>query len=246
VLSETEKRKYHRQIMIDEVGIEGQEKLKSSCVMIAGAGGLGSPAALFLAAAGIGRIRVIDNDKVELSNLNRQILHGQHDIGMRKCDSARMTLTRMNPDIMVEGLFETLSKDTVRRLAGDCHLIIDAMDNLPVRYLLNEAALKLDIPLIHGAVRGFEGRVTTIIPGRTACLGCISRGAPPAEVFPVIGVAPAVIGSIQAAEAVKYITGAGDLLANRLLTYDGLRSTFTEFKLNKNPHCQYCGQRSIA
>jgi adenylyltransferase/sulfurtransferase len=246
VLSETEKRKYHRQIMIDEIGNEGQEKLKSSCVMIAGAGGLGSPAALYLAAAGLGRIRVVDNDKVEMSNLNRQILHGQEDIGMRKCDSARISLARMNPDVTVEGLFETLSKDNVRRLAEDCHLIIDAMDNFPVRYLLNEVALKLNIPLVHGAVRGFEGRVTTIIPGETACLGCISRGAPPTEVFPVIGMAPAVIGSIQAAEAVKYITGAGELLTNRLLAYDGLRSIFTEFKLNKNPQCQYCGHRSIA
>ena len=246
MLSENEKRKYQRQTMIDEIGNEGQEKLKSACVMIAGAGGLGSPIALYLAAAGIGRIRVVDNDRVEMSNLNRQILHGQADIGMRKCDSAQITLARMNPDVNVEGLFETLSKDNVRRLAEDCHLIIDAMDNLPVRYLLNETALKLNIPLIHGAVRGFEGRVTTIIPGETACLGCISRGAPPAEVFPVIGVAPAVIGSIQAAEAVKYITGAGELLTNRLLAYDGLGSTFTEFKLNKNPKCQYCGQRSIA
>jgi adenylyltransferase/sulfurtransferase len=246
MLSENEKRKYHRQIMIDEIGIEGQAKLKSACVMIAGAGGLGSPTALFLAAAGLGRIRVVDNDRVEMSNLNRQILHGQADIGRRKCDSARTTLTRMNPDVAVEGLFETLSKDNVRRLAEDCHLIIDAMDNLPTRYLLNKAALELNIPLIHGAVRGFEGRVTTIIPGETACLGCVSRGAPPDEMFPVIGVAPAVIGSIQAAEAVKYITGAGELLTNRLLTYDGLKSTFTEFKLNKNPQCQYCGQRSSA
>lgn len=245
MLTENEKRKYHRQIIIDEIGSEGQEKLKSACVMIAGAGGLGSPIALYLAAAGIGRIRVVDNDKVEMSNLNRQILHGQEDIGMRKCDSARMTLTRMNPDVTVEGIYETLSKDNVLPLAEGCHLIIDAMDNLPVRYLLNEAALKLDIPLIHGAVRGFEGRTTTIIPGKTACLGCISRGPLPAEVFPVIGVAPAVIGSIQATEAVKYITGAGELLTNRLLAYDGLRSTFTEFKLNKNPQCQYCGQRSI-
>ena len=246
MLSENEKRKYHRQIMIGEIGNEGQEKLKSACVMIAGAGGLGSPTALYLAAAGIGRIRVVDNDTVEMSKLNRQILHGQDDIGMRKCDSAQVTLARLNPDATVEGVFETLSKDNVRPLAEDCHLIIDAMDNLPVRYLLNKTALKLGIPMIHGAVRGFEGRVTTIIPGETACLGCISRGAPPAEVFPVIGVAPAVIGSIQAAEAVKYITGAGELLTNRLLAYDGLGSTFTEFKLNKNPKCQYCGQRSIA
>jgi adenylyltransferase/sulfurtransferase len=246
MLTENEKSKYHRQIIIDEIGHAGQEKLKSASVMIAGAGGLGSPVALYLAAAGIGRIRIVDDDKVEVSNLNRQILHGQEDIGMRKCDSARNTLTRINPDVSVEGIFETLSKDNVRRSAEDCHLIIDAMDNLPVRYLLNEAAMKLDIPLIHGAVRGFEGRTTTIIPGETACLGCISRGVPPSEVFPVIGVAPAVIGSIQAAEAVKYITGAGELLTNRLLAYDGLRSTFTEFKLKKNPQCPYCGQRSIA
>jgi adenylyltransferase/sulfurtransferase len=179
---------------------------------------------------------------VELSNLNRQILHWDRDISSSKVDSAAGKLGDMNKDIRVEAINDTINENNVSEIVGDCDVIIDAMDNLETRYLLNEAALKHGIPLMHGAVYGLEGRATTIIPGKTACLRCIYRGNIPKEKFPVIGTTPAVIGSIQATEAIKYITGIGKLLADRLLVYDGLNMKFSEFKLKRHPDCEHCGK----
>jgi adenylyltransferase/sulfurtransferase len=227
--------------MISGIGQEGQEKLKRARVVIAGAGGLGSPIAIYLTAAGIGMIRVIDHDRVALSNLNRQILHWEEDVGRKKVDSARTKLRNLNSTVEIQAIAETITEENISELVGGCDVIVDAMDNLPTRYILNRRAVETNIPFIHGAVNGFEGRVMTVIPGETACLRCMYRGLVPQEKFPVIGVAPAVIGSIQATEVIKYLVGIGNLLTNRLLIYDGLKATFSEFRLNKNPDCDHCG-----
>ena len=244
MLTPEERERYDRQIMIGELGQEGQEKLKRSRVALAGAGGLGSPIAVYLTAAGIGKIRVIDHDVVALSNLNRQILYWEEDIGRKKVDSARIKLRNLNSAVEIEAIPETLTESNASTLVGECDVIVDGMDNLPTRYILNRCAIEKNIPFFHGAVRGFEGRVMTIIPGKTACLRCLYRGQVPQEKFPVIGVVPAVIGSIQATEVIKYLTGIGRLLTNRLLMYDGLKATFTEFTINKNPNCDHCGAGS--
>ena len=241
MLTPGERERYDRQIMIGEIGQEGQEKLKRSRVVITGTGGLGSPIAIYLTTAGIGMIRVIDHDQVALSNLNRQILHWEEDIGRKKVDSARTKLRNLNSAVEIEAIAETITEGNVSQLVDGCDVIVDAMDNLPTRYILNRCAIEKNIPFFHGAVNGFEGRVMTIIPGETACLRCMYRGPVPQEKFPVIGVAPAVIGSIQATEVIKYLVGIGKLLTNRLLIYDGLRATFSEFTVNKNPNCDHCG-----
>jgi adenylyltransferase/sulfurtransferase len=236
--------RYDRQIMIDGFGEEGQEKLKMARVFIAGSGGLGSPVAIYLTAAGVGEIRIVDHDRIELSNLNRQILHWEKNMGMKKVDSAAEKLSQLNRGVQIEALAETITEDNILRLVADYDLIVDAMDNMPVRYLLNKAAIEKGIPFFHGAVSGFEGRAMTIIPGKTACLNCLYRGAanPKKEKFPVIGVTPAVIGCIQATEAIKYILGMGELMTNRLLIYNGLEMSFTELKVNRSQDCLHCGQ----
>jgi molybdopterin/thiamine biosynthesis adenylyltransferase len=241
MLTPSERERYDRQIMIGEIGQEGQGKLKRSRVVIAGAGGLGSPIAIYLTAAGIGMIRMIDHDQVTLSNLNRQILHWEEDIGRKKVDSARTKLKNLNSAVEIEAVAETITEGNVSQLVDGCDVIVDAMDSLPTRYILNRCAIEKNIPFFHGAVNGFEGRVMTIIPGETACLRCMYRGPVPPEKFPVIGVAPAVIGSIQATEVIKYLVGIGKLLTNRLLIYDGLKVSFSEFTVNKKPDCDHCG-----
>jgi len=228
-------------MMMEEMGQEGQGKLKRSRVFIAGAGGLGSPVAIYLTAVGIGMIRVIDRDQVVLSNLNRQILHWEEDIGRKKVDSAKAKLRNLNSGVEIEAIAETITEGNVSQLVAGCDVIVDAMDNLPTRHILNRCAIEKNVPFVHGAVNGFGGRVMTIIPGQTACLRCMYRGPVPQEKFPVIGVAPAVIGSIQAAEVIKYLVGIGKLLTNRLLIYDGLKAAFSEFTVNKNPNCDHCG-----
>ena len=244
MLTPSERERYDRQIMIGEIGQEGQGKLKRSRVVIAGAGGLGSPIAIYLTAAGIGTIRMIDHDQVALSNLNRQVLHWEEDIGRKKVDSARLKLRNLNSEVEIETIAETITEGNVSQLVNGCDVIVDATDNLPTRYILNRCAVERNIPFFHGAVNAFEGRVMTIIPGETACLRCMYRGPVPQEKFPVIGVAPAVIGSIQATEVIKYLVGIGKLLTNRLLIYDGLKVTFSEFTVKKNPDCDHCGSSS--
>jgi molybdopterin-synthase adenylyltransferase len=241
MLTPSERERYDRQIMIREVGQEGQEKLKRSRVVIAGAGGLGSPVALYLTAAGIGRVRMVDHDQVTLSNLNRQVLHWEEDIGRNKVDSAEKKLRSLNSEVEIEAMAETIKEDNVSMLVDGCDVIVDAMDNLRTRYILNRCAVEKHLPFIHGAVTGFEGRIMTILPGETACLRCMYRGPVPEEKFPVMGVAPAVIGSIQASEVIKYLVGIGKLLTDRLLIYDGLKATFSEFRVRKNPVCEHCG-----
>lgn len=242
MLTVTERGRYDRQLGIRGFGEEGQEKLKRTKVVVAGAGGLGSASLTYLAEAGIGTIRLIDNDKVEISDLNRQILYWAEDIGRQKTDSASERLRRLNPEIGIEAINEMINKSNASRLVGDFDLIVDAMDNLPTRYILNRVALQKNIPFFHGAVSGFEGRVMTIIPGETACLNCVYRGRVPEKKSLVIGATPAIIGSIQVTEVIKYILGIGKLLTNRILVYDGWRATFTAFRVTKDSECRDCGR----
>lgn len=242
LLTAEERQRYNRQMMMKEVGEDGQEKLKRSKVFIAGSGGLGSPIAIYLAVAGVGTIRIVDHDRVDVTNLNRQVLHWDRDIDRKKVDSAMEKLRDLNSALSIEALGTTITEENVSQLVADFDVIVDAMDNLPTRYILNGAAIDKDIPFFHGAVHGFEGRAMTVIPKKTACLRCISRGPIPQEKFPVMGVTPGVIGIIQATEVIKYILRVGKLLTNRLLMYDGLRMIFTEFKVKKNPNCEHCGQ----
>ena len=246
MLTEKDLQRYDRQIMIYGFGEEGQEKLKKSRAFLAGAGGLGSPVAIYLAAAGIGTLRIADHDTVELSNLNRQVLHWEENIGKKKAGSAASKLRKLNSSINIEPIPETITEANVSRLVGDSDVIVDAMDNLPTRYLLNKTAVEKGIPFFHGAVYGFEGRAMTVLPGKTACLNCLYHGATVPKVkFPVIGITPAVIGCIQATEVIKYIVGLGDLLTDRLLNYDALTMKFSEFKINKDPDCDVCGKKSV-
>jgi adenylyltransferase/sulfurtransferase len=238
MLSEQERDRYRRQILL--FGEEGQKRLKDAKIFIAGAGGLGSPVAIYLAVAGVGTITIVDRDTVDTSNLNRQILHPDRAISGKKVDSAAETLRELNPDITVFGIDADIGKENVRDLVGDADLIVDAMDNYPARFLLNETALGKGIPLIHGAIRGFHGQATTILPGKTPCLRCIFPHVPPGEVFPALGVTAGVIGTIQANEVVKYVVGTGTLLAGRLLLWDGLRSSLEEIAVDKNPRCPVC------
>jgi len=232
--------RYERQIMLDGFGTEGQERLKKAKVVIAGTGGLGGIISIYLTTAGVGKIRLIDHDRVEISNLNRQVLYGDKDIGKRKAEIAKERLESLNKEVLIEAIKETITEDNVFKLVDGYDLIVDAMDNFPVRFMLNKVAVQKKIPFFHGAIRGFEGRATTIIPGQTPCLSCLYPRVPEPGISPVIGVAPAVIGSIQATEVIKYIVGAGVLLTNRLLIYDGMSMEFMEIRVKRHPDCKEC------
>ena len=240
-LTEKERQRYHRQMLMPGWGEEGQRRLKQARAFVAGAGGLGSPLSIYLAVAGVGEITLVDQDVVDLSNLNRQILHGEEDVGRPKAVSAEETLTALNRDITIRALHQPITGENVHRLVGEAQIIVDCMDNFPTRFLLNRAALDLGIPLVHGAIWGLEGRITFIDPGRTPCLRCLFPEAPPAEVFPVAGVTPAVIACLQATEVLKYLTGIGELLRNRLLLYNGLEMEFQTLKIQRDPRCPECG-----
>ncbi len=240
MLSNYELQRYARQIAIAGFGKKGQQKLKNARVVIAGAGGLGSPIAIYLAAAGVGKIRLIDHDSVDLGNLNRQILYHEKDIGEPKVLSAKANLESFNSAIEIDAIHETIMENNVFELAGDFDLIVDAMDNFPARRLLNWVAISKGIPFFHGAIHGFEGKATSIFPGLTPCLSCLYKQDPQQKSPPVAGVAPAIIGSIQATEVIKYIIGIGELLTNRLLIYDGLSLEFMELAIARDPDCQEC------
>ena len=222
-------------------GDEGQERLKKAHIFIAGAGGLGSPVSLYLAVAGIGTITIVDMDVVDQTNLNRQILHCDRDIGRKKTTSAKEKLQAINPDITVNAIDVMIDETNAGDLVGEAHGIVDAMDNYPTRYLLNNAAIGKGIPLFHGGIRGFYGQATTIIPGKTPCLKCIFPKAPPKEVFPVVGATPGVIGTVQATEVIKYLLQSGDLLTNRLFVWDGLAGRADEIQAERMPCCPACG-----
>jgi adenylyltransferase/sulfurtransferase len=241
MLSGRERERYQRQIVL--FGEEGQERLKEAAIFIAGAGGLGSPAAIYLAVAGVGTLTVVDSDVVDRTNLNRQILHRDRDIGENKADSARGNLEEINPDITVRAIDARIHEGNAAGLVGGADGIVDCLDNYPARYILNRVALGKGIPLFHGAIRGMYGQATTIIPGKTPCLACIFPKPPPEEVSPVVGVTPGLIGMVQATEVLKYLLGTGELLENRLFLWDGLQGQAREICVERNPSCEVCGTR---
>jgi molybdopterin/thiamine biosynthesis adenylyltransferase len=242
MLSAEDMERYRRQMTLIGWGEEGQSRLKAARVVVAGAGGLGSAILPNLAAVGVGNIRIVDSDYVELDNLNRQVLYGSKDVGRSKAMTAEERIRELNPSIAVEGIADRITERNVHDLVGG-RLIVDALDNLQARFLINAVAIERHLPLFHGAVYGFEGRATTVIPGRTACLGCVYREVIPGTV-PVVGVTPAIIGAIQATEVIKYVVGIGELLVNRLLMYDGSTMRFTEMVVKRDPQCSQCRGRA--
>jgi len=240
-LSQQEQTLYGRQIMIPGWGEEGQVHLKNARVFVAGAGGLGSPVAIYLAVAGVGQIDICDADSIELSNLNRQIMHSQERIGQPKAASAARTLGQMNPGIKVVAHEQYLDENSIERIVGQPDIVMDCLDNYETRYLLNEYCAARAIPFIHGAVESLLGQITFLQPPETPCLRCIFPEAPPKRTFPVVGATPGVIGCLQAMEALKHLTGAGSLLKNRLLIFDGTDMTFSPIKVRSRPDCPVCG-----
>ncbi len=248
VLTDIQSKRYSRHLLIPEVGEAGQFKLLDSRVLFIGAGGLGSPAAYYLAAAGVGTIGIIDADVVEESNLQRQIIHNLSRIGQYKAESAKQTIQELNPDIKVNTYIERLDETNVARIIADYDVIIDGTDNFPTRYLLNDAALLANKPVVHGSVFRFEGQVTVFKPYEGPCYRCLYPEPPPAALAPscaeagVLGVLPGVIGQLQAVETLKLLLGIGDPLVGRLMMYDALAGEFSELRLFRDPNCPACGE----
>src|SRR5687768_7385259 len=246
-LTPEQRNRYQRHLLLPEVGEAGQQKLLESKVLLLGAGGLGSPAALYLAAAGVGTIGIIDMDVVDESNLQRQILHNMDRIGDRKVDSAKKTLTLINPDVDVVTFDTRLGADNILDIIDGYDVIVDGTDNFPTRYLVNDASLIKRIPVVYGAIFRFEGQASVFDPWQGPCYRCLLPEPPPAEMAPscaeagVLGVLPGIIGSIQAMEAIKLLLGLGDSLAGRLLAYDALEESFRTFKVPRDPDCPACG-----
>ena len=246
-LSAEQRNRYQRHLLLPEVGEEGQQKLLDSKVLLLGAGGLGSPAALYLAAAGVGTMGIVDMDVVDDSNLQRQILHNMDRVGERKVDSAKKTLVSLNPDVNVVTYDVRLGADNVLDVIDGYDVIVDGTDNFPTRYLVNDASLVKRIPVVHGSIFRFEGQATVFAPYVGPCYRCLIPEPPPPELAPscaeagVLGVLPGIIGSIQAMEAIKVILGLGDPLIGRLLAYDAMEESFRTFKVNRDPACPACG-----
>ena len=249
-MSEAQSKRYSRHLLIPEVGEQGQFKLLDSRVLLIGAGGLGSPAAYYLAAAGVGTLGIIDADVVEESNLQRQILHTTTRVGQYKAESARETLEALNPDVHVITYLERLDETNVARIIADYDVILDGTDNFPTRYLLNDAALIAHKPVVHGSVFRFEGQLTIFKPNEGPCYRCLFPEPPPPELAPscaeagVLGVLPGSIGLLQATETIKLLLGIGDPFIGRLLTYDGLSGEFNELRLFRDPECPACGENA--
>ncbi|MFH0994758.1 MAG: HesA/MoeB/ThiF family protein [Pseudomonadota bacterium] len=245
MLSFEETIRYNRQLILPEIGLHGQIKLKQARVLIAGVGGIGSVSAYYLAAAGIGSIRIADGDCVEIGNLNRQILHGTGDIGKPKTLSALEKLRNLNPYCAVEPIQEIISHENVLDMVEGCSVILDGTDNLNVRKILNRASISKGIPFVYGGVEGFSGMVTTFVPGRTLCLECFfSRDTGQKDPIGIIGAVPGVIASIQSLEAIKLILGIGKLLTNKLLVFNGMGMSFRKIEMEKNPDCLICGNNA--
>jgi adenylyltransferase/sulfurtransferase len=243
--SQDELLRYNRQLIIPDIGEEGQRKIRNAKIFVAGVGGLGSISSYYLAAAGIGRLRIVDKDTVDHSNLNRQIIHWTENLGEAKTDSGARKLKALNPHCTIEAMQNEINPSNYLDLVGDCDLIIDAMDNMAARRLLNAASIKKGIPYIYGGVYQLDGLVTTFIPGKTPCLECVFP-ADRAESNPVLpgilGAVPGVISCIQTIEAIKIITGIDGLLTGRLLCFSGYDMTFREFKIHRNADCPVCGK----
>src|SRR5215218_5029451 len=237
-LTADQRERYSRHLLIPEIGLEGQLKLLDARVLLLGAGGLGSPAALYLAAAGVGTIGIVDNDVVDLSNLQRQVAHSNDRIGVPKVDSAEISIHEINPDVNVEKHPVRLGADNIMEIIEGYDVIVDGLDNFPTRYLLNDASVRLQIPVVSASILGYEG----------PCYRCLYPTPPPAELAPscgaagVLGVLPGVMGLLQSVEVIKLVTGAGDTMAGRLLLYDALGTTFTELTVRRDPDCPICSR----
>jgi molybdopterin/thiamine biosynthesis adenylyltransferase/rhodanese-related sulfurtransferase len=257
-LNDAQRDRYSRHILLPEVGEVGQAKLLKSKVLLIGAGGLGSPAGLYLAAAGVGTLGLVDADTVDASNLQRQVLHATSRIGMPKVESAEKVLKDLNPDVKVIGYKERLNSGNVERLFADYDVIVDGTDNFPTRYLVNDASVFLGKPVSHGSIFRFDGQLTTFVPESAAkklgieagpCYRCLYPEPPPPHLAPscqeagVLGILPGVIGLLQATEAIKLLLGRGEPLVGRLLTYDSLKMKFRELKLRRSPECPVCGPK---
>jgi len=256
-LTDSQRDRYSRHILLPEVGEVGQARLLKSKVLLLGAGGLGSPAALYLAAAGVGTLGIVDADTVDASNLQRQILHATSRIGMPKVESAAKTIAEINPDVKVIGHQERLTSANVERLFGDYELVVDGTDNFPTRYLVNDASVWMGKPIVHGSIFRFDGQATTFLPPKAAaifgresgpCYRCLYPEPPPPHLAPscqeagVLGILCGIVGTLQATEAIKLLLGKGDLLSGRLITYDSLKMHFRELKLRKDENCPVCGK----
>jgi len=247
-LSPDQRSRYSRHLLIPEVGVEGQTKLLSSRVLLIGAGGLGSPSSLYLAAAGVGTLGIVDDDRVDASNLQRQIAHSTETLGDWKVDSAKRTLEALNPDVNVVTYKERLTSENIERILGDgWDVIVDGADNFPTRYLVNDASVWHDVPVVHGSIYRFEGQVTVFKPGDGPCYRCLFPTPPPPELAPscaeggVLGVLPGIVGSLQASETIKLLLGIGDPLVGRLLLFDALATEFNEVKIERRADCPVCG-----
>jgi molybdopterin/thiamine biosynthesis adenylyltransferase/rhodanese-related sulfurtransferase len=249
-MNSDQRNRYQRHLLLPEVGEKGQQKLFDAKVLMLGAGGLGSPAALYLAAAGVGTIGIIDMDVVDASNIQRQVLHNHDRVGMRKVDSARMTLEALNPDLVVKTYDTRLNAENILDIIDGYDVIVDGTDNFPTRYLVNDAALLKKIPVVHGSIFRFEGQATIFAPYVGPCYRCMIPEPPPAELAPscaeagVLGVLPGIIGSIQAIETIKLILDLGEPLVGRLLSYDSLDQSFRTFKVRRDPQCPACGENA--
>lgn len=248
-LSNEEILRYSRHLLIPEVGLDGQRKLKAASILIVGTGGLGSPVALYLAAAGVGRIGLVDFDQVDASNLQRQVIHGTSGIGMLKVDSSRQRMLDINPDIQVDTYNEAFTSTNARRIAKDYDLIIDGTDNFPTRYLTNDLCVLTGKPNVYGSIFRFDGQVSVFDAQRGPCYRCLFPEPPPPGLVPscaeggVLGILPGTIGTLQATEALKLILGIGEPLIGRLLLYNALDLSFEFVKLRKNPKCKVCGEQ---
>jgi sulfur-carrier protein adenylyltransferase/sulfurtransferase len=247
-LTKEQRERYSRHLLIPEVGVEGQQKLLDAKVLLLGAGGLGSPAALYLAAAGVGTLGIVDNDVVDLSNLQRQVLHTTDRVGVPKVDSAEQTISAINPDVKVVKHQIRLDASNIMEILPDYDVVVDGLDNFPTRYLLNDASVRLKLPVVSAAILGFDGQLSVFAPYEGPCYRCLFPEPPPAELAPscgangVLGVLPGVMGLLQAVEVIKLVIGQGDTLVGRLLLYDALAASFTEVKVHRDPDCPVCSR----
>jgi molybdopterin/thiamine biosynthesis adenylyltransferase/rhodanese-related sulfurtransferase len=247
-LTAEQRDRYSRHLLLPEVGIEGQQKLLDAKVLLLGAGGLGSPSALYLAAAGVGTLGIVDDDTVDLSNLQRQVIHNSERVGVRKVDSAEETIKALNPDVNVQKYAVRIGPDNIMDILPDYDIIVDGLDNFPTRYLLNDASVRLQIPVVSAAILGFEGQLSVFKPYDGPCYRCLFPVPPPAELAPscgangVLGVLPGTMGLLQATEVIKLILGEGDPLIGRLLMYDALAAKVTEVKVRRDPNCPICSR----
>ena len=247
-LTKEQRERYSRHLLVPEIGLEGQTKLLEAKVLLLGAGGLGSPTALYLAAAGVGTLGIVDDDEVDLSNLQRQVIHTTDRIGVAKVDSAEESIKAINPDVNVVKYKTRLDASNVMEIIQGYDVIVDGVDNFPTRYLLNDATVRLDIPVVSASILGFDGQLSVFSPHEGPCYRCLYPVPPPADMAPscgangVLGVLPGTMGLLQATEVIKLVTGAGEPLVGRLLLYEALGATFTELKVRRDPECPICSK----